>query len=77
MGIFRVRFPASPQMKKREDMKDKIIVCQECKQEFVWTAGEQGFYAEKKLSQPVRCPICRAMQQKASQDKFRGQVITD
>jgi hypothetical protein len=55
-------------------MKDKIILCQECLQEFVWTGGEQEFYKNKKLAQPVRCPVCRAIHRKATQDKFRGKL---
>jgi CxxC-x17-CxxC domain-containing protein len=40
---------------------DKILTCRDCGQEFVWTAGEQAFYASKNLvNQPSRCPSCRA-----------------
>ena len=40
---------------------DKTLECRECGQPFIWTAGEQAFYAEKGLlNQPVRCPDCRA-----------------
>ena len=28
-------------------MEDKTIVCKDCNNEFVFTAGEQEFYAEK------------------------------
>ena len=40
---------------------DKTLRCRDCGQEYLWTAGEQQFYAEKGLvNQPVRCPACRA-----------------
>jgi hypothetical protein len=55
-------------------MKDKIIICQDCQQEFVWTGGEQEFYKEKNLSQPLRCLVCRAIYKKAQQDQFRGKI---
>ncbi len=43
-----------------ESMKqDKIIQCQDCHQEFVWTVGEQEFYEEKGLPEPKYCLICR------------------
>ena len=29
--------------------EDKTLVCKECGQEFVFTAGEQEFYAEQRL----------------------------
>ena len=39
---------------------DKILTCRDCGQEFVFTAGEQEFYAEKGFTnQPSRCPDCR------------------
>ncbi|NLZ93075.1 MAG: zinc-binding protein [Firmicutes bacterium] len=41
--------------------EDKNLTCRECKQEFVFTAGEQEFYAEKGFeNEPARCPACRA-----------------
>lgn len=41
--------------------QDKTLVCQECGKEFIWTAGEQEFYAEKGFTnEPRRCPECRA-----------------
>ncbi|MGN0182221.1 MAG: zinc-ribbon domain containing protein [Candidatus Ornithomonoglobus sp.] len=40
---------------------DKIIICRDCGEEFVFTAGEQEFYAEHGLdSEPVRCRACRS-----------------
>lgn len=41
--------------------QDKVLVCQECGKEFIWTAGEQEFFAEKGfVNEPKRCPQCRA-----------------
>jgi CxxC-x17-CxxC domain-containing protein len=40
--------------------QDKTLACRDCGQEFVWTAGEQEFYAQRGLvNQPGRCPECR------------------
>lgn len=40
--------------------EDKILVCKECGQEFVFTAGEQEFYAERGFqNEPQRCKTCR------------------
>jgi endogenous inhibitor of DNA gyrase (YacG/DUF329 family) len=55
-------------------MKDKIIKCIECAQDFAWTVGEQEFYQQKGLKPPVRCPICRAAFKEAKKDKFRGRI---
>ena len=40
--------------------QDKTLVCKECGREFVFTAGEQEFYAEKGFAhEPQRCRECR------------------
>ena len=40
--------------------EDKTFVCRECGNEFVFTAGEQEFYAEKGfVNEPQRCKSCR------------------
>lgn len=38
---------------------DQNISCRDCSQNFVWSAGEQEFYASKNLSSPTRCKDCR------------------
>ena len=39
---------------------DQIITCKECGKEFVFTANEQAFYAEKGFTnEPQRCKACR------------------
>jgi len=40
---------------------DKTLTCRECGASFVFTAGEQEFYASKGFTnEPARCPSCRA-----------------
>ena len=40
--------------------EDKTLTCKECGNEFVFTAGEQEFYAEKGfVNEPQRCKECR------------------
>jgi DNA-directed RNA polymerase subunit RPC12/RpoP len=40
--------------------EDKTLVCRECGKEFVFSASEQEFYAEKGFTnEPGRCPACR------------------
>lgn len=41
-------------------MEDKTLVCKECGTEFIFSASEQEFYAEKGFqNEPARCPECR------------------
>lgn len=43
-------------------MEEKTFVCKDCGAEFVWTVGEQEFYAEKGFTnEPTRCPQCRRL----------------
>lgn len=52
-----------------EPYSDKVLQCRDCGQEFVWTAGEQEFYASKNLANaPGRCPSCRAASRAARRD---------
>ena len=40
--------------------EDKTLKCKDCGCEFVFTAGEQEFYAEKGFqNEPQRCKSCR------------------
>ncbi len=40
--------------------QDKYIVCKECGNEFLFSASEQEFYAEKGYqNEPGRCQACR------------------
>ena len=40
--------------------EDKTLVCKECGNNFVFTSGEQEFYAEKGFeNEPARCRDCR------------------
>ncbi len=39
---------------------DKTLKCKDCGADFVFTAGEQEFYAEKGfVNEPQRCKACR------------------
>jgi len=41
-------------------IQDKTIICKDCGAEFIFTIGEQEFYAEKGFqNEPQRCKNCR------------------
>lgn len=41
--------------------QDQTLKCKDCGADFVWTASEQDFYAQKGFqNSPQRCPDCRA-----------------
>jgi hypothetical protein len=41
--------------------RDKTLNCCDCGQSFVFTAGEQAFFASEGLSEPKRCKPCREL----------------
>ena len=50
--------------------QDKTLKCKDCGNDFVFTAGEQEFYAEKGFqNEPQRCKPCRD----AKKNQARGQ----
>ena len=52
--------------------EDKTLVCKDCGAQFVFTAGEQEFYAEKGFqNEPVRCKDCRANRKNSSRSSER------
>ena len=53
--------------------QDKTLVCRDCGQEFVFTAGEQEFYAEKGFqNEPTRCKACRIARKNARSANGEG-----
>ena len=51
---------------------DKNLTCADCGQEFVFTASEQDFYAQRGFTEPRRCPSCRASRKAARGDSGGG-----
>ncbi|MGI5835764.1 MAG: zinc-ribbon domain containing protein [Chloroflexota bacterium] len=53
-------------------MTDKTLTCRDCGASFVFTEGEQEFFASRGFTnEPSRCPECRAAR-KRSQGGFSG-----
>lgn len=44
---------------KESDLEDKTLMCKDCGNKFIWTAGEQKFFIDKGLQNiPKRCKPC-------------------
>ncbi|MBI2868840.1 MAG: zinc-ribbon domain containing protein [Chloroflexi bacterium] len=53
-------------------LTDKNLACRDCGKEFVFTVGEQEFYASRGLmNEPKRCPECRAASRQQRQGGSR------
>lgn len=51
--------------------QDKTLVCKECGKEFIFTAGEQEFYAEKGFTnEPQRCKECRQARKRPTEKQM-------
>ena len=49
------------------EFQDRILSCVDCGAEFIWTAGEQQFFADKNFkNEPKRCKACKG---KRSRDR--------
>jgi CxxC-x17-CxxC domain-containing protein len=44
---------------------DRTITCADCGQQFVFSATEQSYFAERQLSEPRRCAPCRSARRSA------------
>ncbi len=52
---------------------DQTLRCRECGVDFIWTEGEQEFFAAKGLTNPPsRCPSCRAARKAAGMSGSGG-----
>jgi CxxC-x17-CxxC domain-containing protein len=46
--------------------QDRTLTCRDCSEGFVFSAGEQAFFATKGLqNDPQRCPTCRSAAKRA------------
>lgn len=57
--------------------EDEKLICEECGNEFVFTAGEQEFYSEKGLvNKPKRCQDCRKARKQKHKRKLYDTVCS-
>ncbi|MGE5614590.1 MAG: zinc-ribbon domain containing protein [Bacillota bacterium] len=58
--------------------EDKTLVCKDCGQEFVFTAGEQEFYESKGFrNEPGRCRACRSARKSHNRNGSEGREMFD
>ena len=56
-----------------EENKDRVVICRDCGEEFVFAAGEQRYYKDRELAFPKRCPSCR--EKRKVQGTYGAQVV--
>ena len=72
--MFQENYDAAVEEKVYED---ETLVCKDCGNEFVFTAGEQQFYAEKGfLNKPKACKPCRDAKKNAQKEPREYFTVT-
>ena len=57
--------------------QDKTLVCRDCGQNFIFTTGEQEFFASRGfVNEPTRCPECRAARKRDQGGSYSGGYST-
>ncbi len=57
--------------------QDEKLTCEACGCEFIFTAGEQEFYAQRGLeNKPKRCPECRKARKQERRKKLHDAVCS-
>jgi CxxC-x17-CxxC domain-containing protein len=52
---------------------EKILICRDCNQNFMFTVGEQEFFASRGFTnEPSRCPECRAERKRTQNTGYGG-----
>ena len=51
--------------------EDKTLECIKCGDEFIFSAGQQEFFAEKEFNAPKRCKKCIAERKQEQQQNRR------
>jgi len=56
--------------------QDKTLTCRDCGEEFVFTAGEQAFFAEKGFDNaPTRCRACRGRKKAEQRERVSHHAV--
>ena len=59
------------------EFQDRILTCVDCSAEFVWTAGEQQFFADKNFkNEPKRCKDCKSKRAARPGGRERVETVT-
>jgi CxxC-x17-CxxC domain-containing protein len=56
------------------EIEDKTIDCEDCGDQFVFSANEQEFFAKKGFQNPKRCKPCRNKRKSAKRVKKHRQL---
>ena len=59
------------------EYRDRVLKCVECGADFVFTAGEQLFYADKGFkNEPKRCKNCKAKRSQSAGSHGHPRTVT-
>ncbi|MFH0703031.1 MAG: zinc-ribbon domain containing protein [bacterium] len=52
-----------------QSFKDKILVCADCREQFIFSTEYQEFYYQKNFPVPKKCPACASNRKQNSSNK--------
>ena len=59
------------------EYRDRVLKCSDCGADFVFTAGEQLFFADKGFkNEPKRCKACKSKRQGSPQGAGKTETMT-
>jgi hypothetical protein len=51
------------------ETQDKTLLCEDCREPFIFSARDQFFYAQRDFSTPRRCKPCRELKRARFEDR--------
>ena len=66
-SVVPAKVEISVQSSKVPECKDRTIECCDCGKRFLFTTGEQKFFASHQLHTPKRCKACRQINKKKAE----------
>ena len=68
--IIPVNISVSVKPAKAPKLKDITIECYDCGRKFLFSTGEQRFFASHQFQAPKRCKACRQVNKKSAERRF-------
>ena len=74
-GFNEIQTASAGQVEILSDFDDQSIHCMDCSETFIWTAGEQRFFHDKRLQNPPkRCKDCKKAKNYRIAAVAKGQI---
>lgn len=69
-SVVPAKVEISVQSSKAPNLKDSVLECCDCGRKFLFSTGEQRFFASHQFQAPKRCKACRQINKKRAERRF-------